>query len=90
MILSHMAGPHALPVACMSSAHLTRLVVRADSDITYVIKPAWASYLAFIDEAQADGAFQEEWGLSECQGARGPADARQWQCRRTRGSAAAK
>ena len=70
----------------MTSAHLARLLVHADSDISYVIKPAWASYLAFIDEAQADGAFQEEWGLSECPGACRPWDPRQCQC----GSAAAK
>ncbi len=36
----------------------------ADSDVAYTIKPAWASYIAFIDEVQADGAFQAEYGLS--------------------------
>ena len=40
--------------------------MHADSDIAYAIKPAWASYLAFIDQVQADGAFQAEYGMSAC------------------------
>ena len=35
----------------------------------YTVKPAWASYLAFIEEAQADAAFQVELGYSACNSA---------------------
>lgn len=34
----------------------------ADSDIAYAIKPAWDSYLAYIEAAEADGSFQTEGG----------------------------
>lgn len=50
------------PLAPFSARSL--LPVNADSDIAYAIKPAWASYLAFIDQVQADGAFQAEYGMS--------------------------
>ena len=42
---------------------------RTDADIVYTVKPAWASYLAFIEEAQADAAFQVELGYSACNSA---------------------
>ncbi|KAL4430877.1 hypothetical protein ABPG75_006133 [Micractinium tetrahymenae] len=35
-------------------------VMLADTDIAYTVKPLWESYLAYIDEADADGAFQYE------------------------------
>ena len=31
-----------------------------DVDIAYTVKPVWDSYLAFMDQAGADGAFQHE------------------------------
>lgn len=39
-----------LPPACCA----------ADSDVAFANKPVWDSYLAFIDEVGADGAFQAE------------------------------
>lgn len=33
---------------------------RADVDIVYTVKPVWASFQAYMDEVQADGAFQVE------------------------------
>ncbi|EFN51422.1 hypothetical protein CHLNCDRAFT_55152 [Chlorella variabilis] len=35
-------------------------VLSTDSDIVYFVKPVWQSYLRFIEEAGADGAFQAE------------------------------
>lgn len=41
----------------------------ADADIAYAVKPLWASYLAYNEQAQADGAWLEEkptcawWGF---------------------------
>lgn len=32
----------------------------ADVDIAYAVKPLWESYLAFIEQAQSDGAWLEE------------------------------
>lgn len=44
------------PCSCMTAAPLPA----ADVDIAYTAKPLWESYLAFIEEAGADGAFQYE------------------------------
>jgi hypothetical protein len=43
--------------------HLLRLghaVMVADIDIAYAVKPLWRSYLAYIEQAQSDGAWLEE------------------------------
>ena len=32
----------------------------ADTDVAYAAEPVWDSYLAFIEQAQADGAWQQE------------------------------
>ncbi|KAI7838010.1 hypothetical protein COHA_008192 [Chlorella ohadii] len=36
----------------------------SDADIVYTVKPVWTSYLTFIEEAEADAAFQVELGSS--------------------------
>ena len=47
-----------------------RFVSLPDVDIAYTVKPVWDTYLAFMDQAGADGAFQHEdprWGcLAGC------------------------
>lgn len=53
----------------------------ADVDIAYTAKPLWESYMAFIEEGSADGAFQYEspGGWRTCLGAasvRGPTESR--------------
>lgn len=35
----------------------------------YTVKPVWTSYLTFIEEAEADAAFQVELGSSACNSA---------------------
>lgn len=43
----------------------------ADSDIVYTLKPAWASYMAFIEDGHAEAAFQAEGNSGEHK-AKGP------------------
>lgn len=43
-----------MPAACLA----------ADTDVAYAVKPLWDSYLAFIHQANADGAWQEEKPLN--------------------------
>ncbi len=53
---------------CLSLLH----TANADVDVAYAQKPLWGSYLAFINQTQADGAWQlEEPG-------KGKAVARNW------------
>lgn len=59
----HMAQPPTLcSHACKAPA--------ADSDVAFVNKPIWESYLAFVEEVGADAAFQTEdtGGLQGCCG----------------------
>ncbi|KAL4856646.1 hypothetical protein ACK3TF_003070 [Chlorella vulgaris] len=44
-------------------AHLLKLgyaVLTTDSDIVYLLKPVWASYMAYLEQGEADAAFQSE------------------------------
>ena len=36
--------------------------LHADSDVAFVVKPVWPSYMNYIGEVQADGSFQAEYG----------------------------
>lgn len=56
----------------------------ADADVAYTVKPLWASYLAFIQGADTDGAFMEDRAAGQDK----PARERACLCRRACGSAA--
>lgn len=54
---------HTAQLACThgSWAHPSpHCMPAADSDVAFVNKPIWDSYLAFVEEAGADAAFQAE------------------------------
>ena len=53
------SGPAAQAVCRKHQLYIARRY-GADTDVAYTVKPVWDSYLAFIEQAQADGAWQQE------------------------------
>ncbi|PSC72525.1 hypothetical protein C2E20_4221 [Micractinium conductrix] len=48
------------PTVVLRALRQGHAVMVADADIAYAVKPLWASYLAYNEQAQADGAWLEE------------------------------
>ncbi|KAL4447611.1 hypothetical protein ABPG75_004830 [Micractinium tetrahymenae] len=52
------------PALALRALQLGAAVMVADTDVAYAPKPLWASYLAFLEQAGADGAFMQELPLN--------------------------
>jgi hypothetical protein len=66
----HNSGKSELALTCQLLAesapgHLTHIPAPADSDVVWSLKPAWPSYLAFLEVSGADAAFQSEYQNGE-------------------------